>query len=133
MDEKLEQERTFSQYECNQQLKKIDKVIEILNEIADEGREVRFCKTEANILQRIRDELALLIKSIKTGWPLNREMDVALNNFPINPSLIPKECRKCPGEQHYPSCNIRTKMYPELKDPLKFQQLCTPLGGGPFD
>lgn len=67
------------------------------------------------------------------GYPLDRQADVSLDNFPICPDKIPKECRNCPGEIHYPSCNIRIKMFPELENRMRFRQKCTPLGGGGGD
>lgn len=72
----------------------------------------------------------------KTWNGIDRSAEVSYDNFPICPAWfkkLPKECEKCEGELNYPSCNARYYMLPELKDPLKFHQLCTPMGGGGGD
>jgi len=66
------------------------------------------------------------------SWGLNREKDPALDNFPIMPIRFknaPEMCLYCKGELVYPSCNIRLYLCPEFKDPMKFQQRCTPMCG----
>jgi len=64
---------------------------------------------------------------------VDRSKDPSIENFPIMPSRfknVPKICLSCDGELKYQSCNIRWILCPEFNDPLKFSQLCTPMGGG---